>query len=355
MKKANIVLLPGDGIGPEVVAEARKVLEHIATRFGHTFEFTSHLIGGVAIDATGGSLPKTTVDACLASDAVLLGAVGGPKWDDPRAKVRPEQGLLAIRQVLGLYANLRPVRVHPALADASPIKADRVEGVDILFVRELTGGLYFGKPRLREKVGDRIRAVDTLEYTDEEVRRVVRLALRLAVGRRKLLTSVDKANVLESSRLWREVAVEVAKEEPSVRLEHQLVDSCAMRLITALRSFDVVATENMFGDILTDEAAVLTGSLGLLPSASLGDGTRGLYEPIHGSAPDIAGKGIANPLGTIMSVAMLLRHSLGLEEESRAVEKAVDQAITDGARTADMATDRPISTGQMGAAVIERL
>jgi 3-isopropylmalate dehydrogenase len=355
MKKANLVLLPGDGIGPEVVAEARKVLEHVATRFGHTFEFTSHLIGGVAIDATGGSLPKATVDACLASDAILLGAVGGPKWDDPRAKVRPEQGLLAIRQVLGLYANLRPVRVHPALADASPIKADRVEGVDILFVRELTGGLYFGKPRLREKVGDRIRAVDTLEYTDEEVRRVVRLALRLAVGRRKLLTSVDKANVLESSRLWREVAVEVAKEEPSVRLEHQLVDSCAMRLITAPRSFDVVVTENMFGDILTDEAAVLTGSLGLLPSASLGEGTRGLYEPIHGSAPDIAGKGIANPLGTIMSAAMLLRHSLGLEEEARAVEKAVDQAITDGARTADMVTDKPISTGQMGAAVLERL
>jgi 3-isopropylmalate dehydrogenase len=355
MKKANLVLLPGDGIGPEVVAEARKVLEHVATRFGHTFEFTSHLIGGIAIDATGGSLPKATVDACLASDAILLGAVGGPKWDDPRAKVRPEQGLLAIRQVLGLYANLRPVRVHPALADASPIKADRVEGVDILFVRELTGGLYFGKPRLREKVGDRIRAVDTLEYTDEEVRRVVRLALRLAVGRRKLLTSVDKANVLESSRLWREVAVEVAKEEPSVRLEHQLVDSCAMRLITAPRSFDVVVTENMFGDILTDEAAVLTGSLGLLPSASLGEGTRGLYEPIHGSAPDIAGKGIANPLGTIMSAAMLLRHSLGLEEEARAVEKAVDQAITDGARTADMVTDKPISTGQMGAAVLERL
>jgi 3-isopropylmalate dehydrogenase len=355
MKKANLVLLPGDGIGPEVVAEARKVLEHVATRFGHTFEFTSHLIGGIAIDATGGSLPKATVDACLASDAILLGAVGGPKWDDPRAKVRPEQGLLAIRQVLGLYANLRPVRVHPALADASPIKADRVEGVDILFVRELTGGLYFGKPRLREKVGDRIRAVDTLEYTDEEVRRVVRLALRLAVGRRKLLTSVDKANVLESSRLWREVAVEVAKEEPSVRLEHQLVDSCAMRLITAPRSFDVVVTENMFGDILTDEAAVLTGSLGLLPSASLGEGTRGLYEPIHGSAPDIAGKGIANPLGTIMSAAMLLRHSLGLDEEARAVERAVDQAVTDGARTADMNTESPISTGAMGAAVLERM
>jgi 3-isopropylmalate dehydrogenase len=355
MKKANLVLLPGDGIGPEIVAEAKKVLERVASRFGHSFSFTSHLIGGAAIDATGGSLPQETVDACKASDAILLGAVGGPKWDDPRAKVRPEQGLLAIRQTLGLYANLRPVRVHPALSDASPIKPERVEGTDILFVRELTGGLYFGKPRLREKVGDKIRAVDTLEYTDEEVRRVVRLALKLASGRRKLLTSVDKANVLESSRLWREVTIEVCKEDPSVRLEHQLVDSCAMRLVTAPKSFDVVVTENMFGDILTDEAAVLAGSLGLLPSASLGDGTRGLYEPIHGSAPDIAGKGIANPLGTIASAAMLLRHSLGLEEEARLVEGAIDAALTAGARTADMNTPKPISTSEMGAQVLSRL
>jgi 3-isopropylmalate dehydrogenase len=355
MTKANLVLLPGDGIGPEIVAEARKVLERIAARFGHTFTFSTHLIGGAAIDATGGSLPKETVEACQASDAILLGAVGGPKWDDPRAKVRPEQGLLAIRQALGLFANLRPVRVHPALAAASPIKPERVEGVDILFVRELTGGLYFGQPRLREKVGDRTRAVDTLEYNDEEIRRVVRLALKLASGRRKLLTSVDKANVLESSRLWREVAVETAKEDPSVRLEHQLVDSCAMRLITAPKSFDVVVTENMFGDILTDEAAVLTGSLGLLPSASLGQGTRGLYEPIHGSAPDIAGRGIANPLGTIASAAMLLRHSLGLEEEARAIEHAIDGAVTAGARTGDMGTDKPISTVAMGEAVLSRL
>jgi 3-isopropylmalate dehydrogenase len=355
MKKANLVLLPGDGIGPEVVAEAQKVLERVAARFGHSFSFTTHLIGGAAIDATGTALPPETTNACKASDAVLLGAVGGPKWDDPRAKVRPEQGLLAIRQALGLYANLRPVRVHPALAASSPVKPERVEGVDILFVRELTGGLYFGKPRLRETVGDKVRAVDTLEYTDEEVRRVVRLGLKLASARKKQLTSVDKANVLESSRLWREVANEVAKEDLTVRIEHQLVDSCAMRLITAPRSFDVVVTENMFGDILTDEAAVLAGSLGLLPSASLGDGTRGLYEPIHGSAPDIAGKGIANPLGTIMSAAMLLRHSLGLEEEARAVEKAVDGAISAGARTADMGTEKPISTSEMGAAVLARL
>jgi 3-isopropylmalate dehydrogenase len=355
-KRANLVLLAGDGIGPEIVAEARRVLERIAARFGHALSFSDHLIGGAAIDASGEPLPQATIDACQQADAVLLGAVGGPKWDDPRAKVRPEQGLLGIRRALGLYANLRPVRVHPALASSSPLKADRIEGADILFVRELTGGLYFGKPRLREKIGDRVRAVDTLEYTDEEIRRVCRLAMRLALGRRKLVTSVDKANVLESSRLWREVAVEVAAETPSVRLEHQLVDSCAMRLVTAPKTFDVVVTENMFGDILTDEAAVLTGSLGLLPSASLGDGPRGLYEPIHGSAPDIAGKGIANPLGTIMSAAMLLRHSLGLEEEAHAVERAVDEAITAGARTGDMGTSqRALTTREMGDAVLERL
>jgi 3-isopropylmalate dehydrogenase len=353
--KANLVLLAGDGIGPEIVAEGRRVLERVAARFGHEFAFEDRLIGGIAIDRTGEPLPKETLAACERADAILLGAVGGPKWDDPRAKVRPEQGLLGIRRALGLYANLRPVRVHPALVASSPLKAERVEGVDILFVRELTGGLYFGKPRLREKVGERTRAVDTLEYNDEEIRRVVRLAMRLATARRKLVTSVDKANVLESSRLWREVANEVAAETPSVRIEHQLVDSCAMRLVTAPKTFDVVVTENMFGDILTDEAAVLTGSLGLLPSASLGDGTRGLYEPIHGSAPDIAGKGIANPLGTILSAAMLLRHSLRLEEEARAVEKAVDDAITSGARTSDMGGERSLSTREMGATVCERI
>jgi 3-isopropylmalate dehydrogenase len=356
--RASVILLPGDGIGPEVVAEGRRVLEQVGARFGHGFEFEEQRIGGVAIDETGEALPPATLAACERADAVLLGAVGGPKWDDPRAKVRPEQGLLAIRRGLGLYANLRPVRVHPALAPSSPLKPERLEGVDVIFVRELTGGLYFGKPRLREKVGERTRAVDTLEYTDEEIRRVVRLAFRLAAPRRKLVTSVDKANVLESSRLWREVASEVAAEFPGVRLEHQLVDSAAMRLVTAPRGFDVVVTENMFGDILTDEAAVLAGSLGLLPSASLGDGRRGLYEPIHGSAPDIAGKGIANPLGTISSVAMLLRHSLGLEEEARAVESAVDSAITAGARTGDMGAGgggRTLSTKEMGDAVCSRI
>lgn len=353
--KANVVLLPGDGIGPEIVAEGQRVLKRVAVRFGHEFTFTEEPIGGIAIDRTGEALPKETLAACERSDAILLGAVGGPKWDDPRAKVRPEQGLLGVRRALGLYANLRPVRVHPALVSNSPLKAERVLGVDILFVRELTGGLYFGKPRLREKVGERTRAVDTLEYTDEEIRRVVRLAMRLATARRNQVTSVDKANVLESSRLWREVATEVGRETPDVRLEHQLVDSCAMRLVTAPKSFDVVVTENMFGDILTDEAAVLTGSLGLLPSASLGEGTRGLYEPIHGSAPDIAGKGIANPLGTILSTAMLLRHSLGMEEEARAVEKAVDEAITSGARTRDLGGERSLSTREMGATICERL
>jgi 3-isopropylmalate dehydrogenase len=355
MTKASIVLLPGDGIGPEVVAEGKRALERVAARFGHELTFSEQLIGGAAIDATGDPLPKETLAACERADAILLGAVGGPKWDDPRAKVRPEQGLLTIRRALGLYANLRPVRVHPALADSSPIKAERVEGVDILFIRELTGGLYFGKPRLREKVGERTRAVDTLEYTDEEVRRVVVLAFKLAAGRRKLVTSVDKANVLESSRLWREVAMEVGAANPGTTLEHQLVDSCAMRLITAPKSFDVIVTENMFGDILTDEASVLAGSLGLLPSASLGVGKRGLYEPIHGSAPDIAGKGIANPLGTIASTAMLLRYSLGLEDEARAVERAVDAAIASGARTGDMGPGARVSTREMGAAVCERI
>ena len=328
------------------------MLELVASRFGHTFSFADHLIGGAAIDASGNPLPPETLAACEGADAVLLGAVGGPRWDDPQAKVRPEQGLLGLRRALGLYANLRPVRVHPALAALSPLKEDRIAGVDVLFVRELTGGLYFGQPRLRETVGGLRRAVDTLEYTDAEIGRVVRMAFRLARGRRKLVTSLDKANVLESSRLWREVANEVAGEHPDVRLEHQLVDSAAMRLVASPRAFDVVVTENMFGDILTDEAAVIAGSLGLLPSASLGDARRGLYEPIHGSAPDIAGKGIANPVGTIGSVALLLRHSLGLEPEARAVEAAVEAAIAGGARTADLHPGgKPLSTSEMGAAV----
>jgi len=348
--KATIVLLPGDGIGPEVVREAHQVLEAVAALGRHELTFEHHRIGGVAIDRDGEPLPPATLAACGKADAVLLGAVGGPAWDDPGARLRPEQGLLALRKGLRLFANLRPVRVHPALAAASPLKPSLLAGVDVLFVRELTGGLYFGQPRLREVVDGKRRAVDTLEYGEDEIARVVRLAFRLARGRRRRVTSVDKANVLESSRLWREVALEIAAEFPDVTLEHQLVDSCAMRLVAAPQSFDVVVTENLFGDILTDEAAVFAGSLGLVPSASLGDGPRGLYEPIHGSAPDLAGKDIANPIGTILSAAMLLRHSLGLVREADLVERAVASVITDGARTADLAAapGEVLSTSAMG-------
>jgi 3-isopropylmalate dehydrogenase len=353
---AKIVLLPGDGIGPEVVGEARRVLDAVAQLFGHQFEYAEHLLGGCAIDATGTAMPEATLQACQAAQAVLLGAVGGPKWDDPQAKVRPEQGLLAIRKGLGLYANLRPVKAIPSLAKLSPLKPERVAGVDFIVIRELTGGLYFGQPKGRSATPEGgVQAVDTLIYTDVEIRRIVRLAFTLARGRRKLVTSIDKANVLESSRLWRQIAIEVGKEFPDVKLEHQLVDSAAMRLVTHAAQFDVIVTENMFGDILTDEAAVLAGSLGLLPSASLGEGKLGLYEPIHGSAPDIAGKGIANPTGTILSAAMLLRHSLGLEAEARAIEAAVSAAIDEGCHTGDLGAAKPITTTQMGDAVRARL
>jgi 3-isopropylmalate dehydrogenase len=351
--KGNIVLLPGDGIGPEVVDEGRRTLEAVGERFGHTFAFTTHAIGGGAIDATGSALPDETLAACRSADAVLLGAVGGPKWDDPSLKVRPEQGLLALRRGLQLYANLRPVKPHQAGWNASPLKPARLEGVDVLVVRELTGGLYFGEPRGRTVVDGTVRVVDTLAYTDAEIHRVVRLAFTLARGRRRKVTSVDKANVLESSRMWREIANEVARGFPDVELEHQLVDSAAMKLITSARSFDVIVTENLFGDILTDEAAVLAGSLGLLPSASLGIGKLGLYEPIHGSAPDIAGRGVANPIGTILSCAMLLRHSLGLAAEAEAIERAVDRALTDGLATPDLKGD--LSTRALGDAIRTRL
>jgi 3-isopropylmalate dehydrogenase len=353
--KATIALTPGDGIGPEVVHEARLLLSDVASHYGHQFQFTEHLLGGCAIDRHGTALPDETLQGCRRADAVLLGAVGGPKWDDPQAKVRPEQGLLAIRKALGLYANLRPISPHPALAKLSPLKPERVAGVDFIVVRELTGGLYFGTPKGREQTPDGERAIDTLVYTEAEIRRIVKLAFHLAQQRRKLVTSVDKANVLESSRLWRKVAIEVGQEFPDVKLEHQLVDSCAMRLITHAPSFDVIVTENMFGDILTDEAAVLAGSLGMCPSASLGEGRIGLYEPIHGSAPDIAGKGIANPTGTILSAALLLRHSLGLEAEAKAVEAAVSATIDAGQLTGDLGAAKPLTTAQMGAAIRERL
>ena len=334
--KANIVVLGGDGIGPEVTAEAVRVLEAVARRGGHELRFQEHLLGGCSIDRRGTALTEEVLSACKASQAVLLGAVGGPRWDDPSSKVRPEQGLLGLRKGLGVFANLRPVRVHPRLVDASPVKPDRIAGVDILVIRELTGGLYFGQPKGRERKDGRERAVDTLEYSDFEIRRVVELAFALSAGRRRKVTSVDKANVLESSRLWRQIASEVGRAHPEVSLEHMLVDTASMRLVTSPKSFDVIVTENMFGDILTDEASVLAGSMGMLPSASIGGSGPGLYEPIHGSAPDIAGRGIANPVGTILSAAMLLRHSLGLEEEARSVERAVDEAIEGGARTADL-------------------
>jgi len=351
--KFNITLLPGDGIGPEVVGEAVRVLDVVASKYKHTIKYTEQLMGGCSIDKYGSSLTDEALADCKSTDAVLLGAVGGPKWDDPTAKDRPERGLLALRKGLGVFANLRPVKVHPALIDASPLKREKLEGVDIIVVRELTGGLYFGQPKLREMKDGHERAVDTLEYYDYEIKRVMELAFTLAKGRKKKVTSVDKANVLESSRLWRQVATKVGAENKDVELEHMLVDTASMRLITGPAWMDVVVTENMFGDILTDEASVLAGSMGMLPSASLGESGPGLYEPIHGSAPDIAGKGIANPTGTILSTAMLLRHSLKLEAEAASIEKAVDTTITNGARTADIGGK--LTTRQMADEIIKNL
>jgi 3-isopropylmalate dehydrogenase len=349
---AKIVILGGDGIGPEVTHEGVLVLEAVASRFGHEFKFEAHLIGGAAIDATQTALPTSTISACGSADAVLLGAVGGPKWSDPKATVRPEQGLLGLRKALGLFANLRPVTLHPALLDVSPIKPEVLRGTDILVVRELTGGIYFGEKR---RTAD--SASDLCTYTVDEIQRVTRVAGKIARGRRKSIVSVDKANVLETSRLWRSTVEEVlASEFGDVKLEHMLVDSAAMHLIRKPASFDVILTENMFGDILTDEASMLAGSLGLLPSASLGAGKLGVYEPIHGSAPDIAGQGVANPYGTILSVAMLLRHSLGLSFEAQVVEKAVAAAIDAGVRTVDIASGGPAATTrEAGAAVVKRI
>ena len=350
--EARIVILAGDGVGPEVTREGVRVLEAIAARYGHQFRFEEHLIGGAAIDANEAALPARTLSACGTADAVLLGAVGGPKWSDPNAKVRPEQGLLALRKSLHLFANLRPVTIHPALLDASPLKAEVLQGVDVMVVRELTGGIYFGEKR---RTAD--SATDVCTYTVEEIQRVTRVAGKLAQRRRKSIVSVDKANVLETSRLWRMTVEDVIHSEfPDVELEHMLVDSAAMHLIRKPASFDVLLTENMFGDILTDEASMLAGSMGLLPSASLGAGKLGVYEPIHGSAPDIAGKGVANPYATILSVAMLLRHSLDLGEEAQTVERAVADAIDQGVRTADIAArGKAAATAEAGQAVVERI
>jgi 3-isopropylmalate dehydrogenase len=336
--KANIVLLPGDGIGPEVTAQAVRILESIAEKFGHDFVFQSKKIGGIAIDETGDALPQDTTDACKKSDAILLGAVGGPKWDDPNAKTRPEAGLLKIRKELGLFANLRPIVTFSELVDASPLKREIIEGTDILFFRELTGGLYFGPSGTEDLPDGQQRAYSTAVYTTSEVERIVRMAAEAARKRRGKLTMVDKANVLEASRLWRRTSARIMKEEfPDLEYEVVLVDSMAMHLLSRPKSFDVVVTSNMFGDILTDEASMLPGSLGMLPSASLGSNGPGLYEPIHGSAPDIAGKGIANPLATILAAAMLLRHSLNLEAEAAVIETSVKNVLAQGFRTADLA------------------
>ena len=339
---ATIATLSGDGVGPEVMAAALKVLEAVAARYGHEFTFTEGLIGGIAIDETGNPLPDETVKTCEAADAVLLAAVGGPKWDDPTAAVRPEQGLLSIRKHFGLFANLRPVRVYPALMHHAPLRQDLLDGVDLLFVRELTGGVYFGQ---RQEQGEGQDAYDTMIYSTPEVERVAHVAYRAAQGRRRKLTSVDKANVLASMRLWRGTVNRVHEDYEDVELEHLLVDACTMHLLTRPASFDVIVAGNMFGDILSDEASVLAGSLGMLPSASLGEGTFGLYEPVHGSAPDIAGQGKANPTGMILSAAMMLRYSLGLMAEAEAVEQAVEKTLEAGLRTADIAAkDETVAT-----------
>jgi 3-isopropylmalate dehydrogenase len=351
--KAHVAVLPGDGIGPEVTAQAVRCLEAVAELFAHEIALTPLPFGGAAIDSHADPLPAATLRACLEADAVLLGAIGGPKWSAPDAPLRPESGLLRLRKELATFANLRPVQVHPALADASPLKPEVVAGVDLIFVRELTGGIYFG-----EKQRDAHGARDVCTYTVAEVERIVRVAAALAQSRRGHLTSIDKANVLETSRLWREATTRVVQREfPTLQLEHMLVDAAAMHLLRRPRDFDVLVTENMFGDILTDEASMLAGSLGLLPSASLGAGRRGIYEPIHGSAPDIAGRGLANPFGSLLSVALLLRHSLGLAAEAAAVERAVAEALAAGARTADLVAPpaRALSTAQAGDAVISRL
>jgi 3-isopropylmalate dehydrogenase len=347
--RRRVVLLPGDGIGPEVIGEAAEVLREAAGRAGLPLDLVEMPAGGAAIEATGEPLPAATLQAARSSDAVLLGAVGSPRHDALPREKRPEQALLGLRRGLGVFANLRPVRLHPALAGASPLRPEVVRGTDLVIVRELVGGLYFGTPRGIEGQGERRRARNTMAYSAPEIRRIARVALGAARGRRRKVTSVDKANVLETSQLWREVVSETARDYPDVALEHLYVDNAAMQLLARPADFDVVLTENLFGDILSDEAAMLAGGIGMLPSASLGEGP-GLYEPVHGSAPDIAGRGSANPLAAILSAAMLLRHSLGAAAEADRVEAAVARVLEEGARTADLARpgETAISTREMG-------
>ncbi|MYD10956.1 MAG: 3-isopropylmalate dehydrogenase [Chloroflexi bacterium] len=352
--KATIAVLPGDGIGPEVVAKSVELLSAIAAKYGHDLRFVEGLIGGIAIDATGDPLPAATIEICEKADAILLGAVGGPKWSDPTATVQPERGLLELRQRFGLFANLRPVKTYPALVEHAPLRAELLQDVDILFVRELVSGIYFGE---RQEQGDGDTSYDTMSYSRAEVEQVAAVAFRAAQGRRKTLCSVDKANVLATMRLWRRTIVDVHEEYSDVELEHLLVDAATMHLLTRPSSFDVIVAGNMFGDILSDEASVLAGSLGMLPSASLRADQFGLYEPVHGSAPDIAGQGKANPVGMFLSAAMLLRYSLGLDDEARAIESAIDAALDAGLRTADIASpgQASVSTDEFAAAVIQRL
>ena len=352
----NLAVLPGDGIGPEVIAEGIKVLQAINKRFGHEFNLNYNMVGGAAIDKTGKALPPDTLKVCKKCDAVLLGAVGGPKWDDPKVKVHPEDGLLALRKGLRLFANLRPVKVFSPLVDSTNLKPEIIKGVDLIFVRELTGGLYFARPKRQWQTSRGRRATDSMTYSEQEIERIVRVGFEVARGRRKKLVSVDKANVLQSSRLWRQVAMEVAEEYPDVELEHMLVDACAMRLIQNPAYFDVLVTENMFGDILTDEASMLAGSMGMLPSASLagvpkqGTNIFGLYEPIHGSAPRRAGLDMANPIAIILSIAMMLRYSFGLIKESESINNAVTEVLQQGYRTYDIIDEGKtrVGTKKMG-------
>ncbi len=361
--KFNIAVLPGDGIGPEIIDETVKVMNAIGEKYGHTFNYTYGMVGGVAIDKEGTSLSKETLKMCKKSDAVLLGAVGDPKYDDPQAPIHPEDGLLELRKGLGLFANLRPVTVYPSLVDHTNFKPEVIKDADFIFVRELTGGLYFGKPKRQWRTSRGRRAIDSMSYSEQEIERIVRVGFEIAMTRKKKLISVDKANVLQSSRLWRQVTIEVSADYPEVELEHMLVDACAMRIIQNPRYLDTLVTENTFGDIITDEASMLGGSLGMLASASLagvpkaGQRTLGMYEPSHGSAPRRARQDLANPIATIVSMEMMLRYSLGLTEEADAVSNAIEKVLEEGYRTYDIMGEgmTKVGTSKMGDSIVERV